>query len=252
MRQGFIRYGQFLFKYRSAVFPLITVIILALLQPQLPYGSLTADHWMDALGVLIIIAGLALRALVIGLQYIQRGGRNKEVYANTLVTGGIFAASRNPLYVGNCLLLLGLLVICGNPWGILIGMALAISGYHAIVAAEETFLLDKFGDDYRHYCRTVNRWMPSPPRVLGALSESRFNWPRVVIKDYNTDYLWLTAALAVLVYEHLHIAAYQQNWSDQLPLALTFIGLTIAYLAARLLKKKQLLTANGWQLRART
>ena len=71
---------------------------------------------MDIAGVLIILSGLGLRAVVIGLAYIKRGGVNKMIHADTLVTNGLFAHCRNPLYAGNLLVVAGLLVIFNNPW----------------------------------------------------------------------------------------------------------------------------------------
>src|SRR5678815_5444661 len=63
---------------------------------------------MALAGLLIALSGQVLRAVTIGLEYIIRGGRNRQVYAEKLVTGGMFAHCRNPLYVGNFLVLVGL------------------------------------------------------------------------------------------------------------------------------------------------
>ena len=240
-----IRCGQILFKYRNLLFPLGLLTLLVAFRPVLAFGDIRLDTAVDALGLAVVAMGLGLRGLVIGLQYIHRGGRNHQVYASQLVTGGIFAASRNPLYVGNLLLLLGVILISGNPWSYLIGIPLALGAYRAIVAAEEAFLLDEFGDEYRRYCATVNRWLPSPRRVGRALRQTPFNWSRVIVKDYNTIYVWFSAAMAVLVYEHLSIPAYHQNWLDQRPLGLAFLALTGIYALARVLKKKRILTPDG-------
>jgi protein-S-isoprenylcysteine O-methyltransferase Ste14 len=70
-------------------------------------------HGLDALGVVVLAGGLALRSLVVGLAYIKRGGKGKKVYADALVTDGIFAHSRNPLYLGNILILCGL-ALCSS------------------------------------------------------------------------------------------------------------------------------------------
>ena len=58
------------------------------------------------------------------------------MYAETLVTRGFFAHSRNPLYLGNFLVLLGLFVIYNNPWVYALGVAFFAVTYRAIVAAE--------------------------------------------------------------------------------------------------------------------
>src|SRR5205823_6159785 len=73
------------------------------------------DLALDSVGVAVALAGQALRAVVIGLAYIKRGGRNKEITADRLVCEGVFAHSRNPLYVGNFLIVTGLLIMWNSP-----------------------------------------------------------------------------------------------------------------------------------------
>ncbi len=79
-----------------------------------------------------------------------------------LVQEGMFATSRNPLYVGNILVLVGLFVIHNNPLAYVLGGAFFLISYHAIVAAAERYLRGQFGQDYEDYCRRENRWLPDP------------------------------------------------------------------------------------------
>ena len=113
-----------------------------------------------ALGFATSAAGEFVRASTIGLQYIVRGGRDRRVYAKDLVTGGLYSHTRNPMYVGNMLILVGL-AIASNSWTC---VAVAIPFYAfvcaAIVAAEERYLRDRFGADFDAYCRDVPRWLP--------------------------------------------------------------------------------------------
>ena len=115
------RWGTFLFKYRDAVFPAVILATIVLTRPVFPGGSRTADLWLDLLGILVCAAGQALRITVIGYRYIVRGGKNKQVHAEDLVTEGIFALARNPLYVGNIMVLFGLFIIWTAPLLYLIG-----------------------------------------------------------------------------------------------------------------------------------
>ena len=85
-------------------------------------------------------AGQALRITVIGYRYIVRGGKDRRVHAEDLVTEGIFALARNPLYVGNMMVLFGLFIIWNSPLLYLVGVPFTVIGYWAIVAAEEAFL----------------------------------------------------------------------------------------------------------------
>ena len=85
-------------------------------RPRWPGRSQRLDDALDLLGLVVALLGQILRAAVIGYAYIVRGGKNKRVYASDLVTGGFFAHGRNPLYVGNLLVVLGLLIIWDNPF----------------------------------------------------------------------------------------------------------------------------------------
>ena len=94
--------------------------------------------------------------VTIGFRYIKRGGKDGRIFAQGLVTEGVFAHCRNPMYLGNLLVVLGLLGTAGNPVGLCAGGAFFLLAYGAIVAAEETYLLGRFGDEYRAYCAFVS------------------------------------------------------------------------------------------------
>jgi protein-S-isoprenylcysteine O-methyltransferase Ste14 len=192
--------GDFLFKYRNYLFPAIFVV-LVLTASRTSWTSEGVDDALDVAGVVLAALGQALRALVIGLAYIKRGGLNKKVYASDLVTTGIFASCRNPLYVGNAMILAGLLLICNTPWAYLIAGGFFVFSYWCIVRTEETFLLNKFGEEYVEYCRNVNRWVPDLGRVFEAMRTMSFNWRRVLMKDYSTIVTWVLGAMALEAYE---------------------------------------------------
>src|ERR1044071_2090134 len=96
-----VRIGNFLFHWRHSLFPGFYLLVLV---PSHPVIRNYRGAALAGLGV--ALAGQTLRALTIGLDYIRRGGKNRQVYANRLVQGGIFAHCRNPLYLGNLLIIL--------------------------------------------------------------------------------------------------------------------------------------------------
>ena len=110
-----------------------------------------------ALGVFVALSGLAVRAVTIGYEYIVRGGRNRMVYADDLVQGGVYALTRNPMYLGNGLLIVGCALIINAPAFYLIALPLTLLAYAAIIAAEEAYLRTKFGAQFDAYCARVNR-----------------------------------------------------------------------------------------------
>lgn len=202
-----VRVGDFLFKWRNLVFPMVILTAFCAFPPATRlFGSEIADRWRDAAALVIIAAGLLVRFSTIGWAYIKRGGKQKKVYADTLVTTGYFNLSRNPLYVGNLLIYWGSFLFHGHPVVVLGGIALFWFIYTAIVAAEEHFLRDKFGPDYNAYCARVPRWLPVLSRHAEATAGMRFNLARAVVKDYTTI---TSAALSVLLV--LLLAAWQRG-----------------------------------------
>jgi len=201
--------GDFFFRYRNTVFPLILAGLCIMFPPRLMGGSLALDRWLDLAGLAVVLAGQALRAAVIGFAYIKRGGRNKRVYAASLITTGLFAVCRNPLYLGNGLIVTGLLIIQGNAFACLLGLLAFGFAYRSIVAAEESFLVGKFGAAYLDYCRRVPRWWPDLGRFARATEGIRFDWRRVVAIEYGTVFSWLSGASVLFAYEgvyHLGLA----------------------------------------------
>jgi protein-S-isoprenylcysteine O-methyltransferase Ste14 len=180
--------GTFFFRYRNLLVPVLFALLFV------PGPRIEADSFMAlATGVLLALAGQCLRAMTIGLEYIVRGGRNKRVYAEGLVTGGIYAHTRNPMYLGNLLILAGV-AITTNSWiCVAVAMPLGAFAYISIVAAEERFLREKFGDAYDAYARDVPRWSVRLRGLASTLRAGKFHWRRLLVKEYGTTTAWVAA-----------------------------------------------------------
>ena len=234
-----VRYGNFLFRYRNALFPIVLVTLIVAFPPEYPRGSERLDNLLDLAGILVALAGQSLRVAVIGYVYIARGGRNRRVYADGLVTGGFFAHSRNPLYLGNILVLLGLFLIHDNWWVYAIGVPFFLIGYAAIVAAEEAFLRGKFGAGYDAYASAVPRWIPRWRGLAESLDGIEFNWRRVILKEYGSTFAWTSGATVLMIYDtlaHFPYAA-RRGYIDLLGGVLVL--LTAAWGTVRYLKKSR-------------
>lgn len=198
-----VAWGNFLFKTRDAVFTAVLLLVFLLTKPSWPGGSERWDDLLDVVGVLVALTGQAIRVAVIGTVYIIRGGKDRKVYAEELVTGGFFAHCRNPLYVGNVLVLLGLLTIWNAPVAWAVGVPFFLVGYVAIVAAEESFLRGKFGAPFDEYCARVPRWVPRLTGLRASLQGMEFHYQRVVIKEYGSTAAWMLASCALLLGDSL-------------------------------------------------
>jgi protein-S-isoprenylcysteine O-methyltransferase Ste14 len=191
--------GHFLFRYRNILFP-VACVPLFLPGPE-PFG----DTWVATLlGAMVAALGQLVRAITIGYRYVIRGGRGRRVYAEDLVTDGIYAHVRNPMYVGNLLIVVGV-AIAANSWPTLwLGVPLSVFMYICIVAAEEEYLLGRFGDAFRAYCRDVPRWLPRTGALLSQRRFMRFRWRRVLVKEYGTPLGWISVIIAVTLFNFWH------------------------------------------------
>lgn len=232
-----IAYGNFIFRRRNLMFPVVMILVMGAFIPVMPHGDPAIDHNLDLAGYMIAVIGQAFRFVVVGLEYIKRGGRNKRIYAAKLVTGGMFAVCRNPLYLGNLIILAGLLVIHNNPWVYGVGGGFFLITYWALVLAEERYLRREFGAAYDAYCARVPRWLPRLSAVPAALRGMRFNWRRAIAKEYSSCVAWVVAALLIDAYEVVRVEGLKLYWSDLVELGIAFIVALVGLVLIHRLKK---------------
>ena len=200
-----VKTGDFFFKYRNYLFPLIIVALFTSFSvPGQYFGRPELEEWKDIFAIAFILSGLAFRSLTIGWAYIKRGGMNKEVYADTLVKYGLFGVCRNPLYVANMMVYIGLFIQHGHPVVVATGIALYTFIYVAIIAAEEFYLRNKFGAEFVSYCNDVPRWMPRFGKYRESIRGMNFSFRRSILKDYSTIFNAILAIALVEILEHYH------------------------------------------------
>jgi protein-S-isoprenylcysteine O-methyltransferase Ste14 len=197
-------FGRFVFRYRDYLAPLVVVAAPVTMPPVAFAGSEAWDLGLDLVGVMVFLAGQALRIIVIGLAYIKRGGRQKTITADRLVCGGAFAHSRNPIYLANFLMVSGLLVIWNSPGAYLIILPAFGLALLSMVGAEEEFLSRRFGEEYARYCSTVPRFVPRLRGFHQTLAQFDFDWRRVIRKEYGTTFALVSIVLALFVLEKVH------------------------------------------------
>jgi protein-S-isoprenylcysteine O-methyltransferase Ste14 len=109
-------------------------------------------------GVLLCLAGLLLVLWsLISFGESFRVGIDNE-HPDKLITSGIFAISRNPIYVAFALILLGQYLIFPN-WILLVYMAAGIWLFHRQVLREEEYLQQHYGKEYSDYSNRVRRYL---------------------------------------------------------------------------------------------
>ncbi len=141
------RVGAVLFRHRG------WLPVPFLLVPLLARGTMQPRNWI--IGVVLIVLGEAIR--LAGVAAAGTVTRRRSRTVQRLVTYGIFAWMRNPLYVGNFLIWLGFIVISGVFWFIPVAILLFAIEYTLIVRYEEGVLESIFGDYRYSGSRPANR-----------------------------------------------------------------------------------------------
>jgi protein-S-isoprenylcysteine O-methyltransferase Ste14 len=181
----------FVFKNRGA---LLAVPAVALVVFGRPTGR------SIGLGLPVALAGELLRCWAVGYSGVTT--RGDRVNAPRLVTGGPYAHTRNPLYLGNLITALGFTIAFTGGLGVRSRLLLAALGlgtmlgvYTTIVPHEEAFLADAFGDDYADYSVRVPRvgWRVKPAEFAkGAFDSS------VIAEAETKTFVTFGAMLAAL------------------------------------------------------
>ena len=177
--------GNFFFRYRNAAFPIIFMIAILVCRPRVIINP-QIDRLLVMLGMVVAFIGQGIRMLTIGFDYIERGGKNRQIYASFLAQKGLYALTRNPMYLGNVLIAIGMTMIAGSPslYAIVLPCFLVI--YASMIVAEETYLQSKFGPLYEHYCAQVPRWWPRLSARSQAFEGMTYHWRRALRKDLST------------------------------------------------------------------
>jgi protein-S-isoprenylcysteine O-methyltransferase Ste14 len=109
-------------------------------------------------GVLLCVAGLSLMLWsLISFRQSFRIGIDTD-RPDSLITSGIFAFSRNPIYVAFAIILTGQFLIFPN-WISLIYIGAATWLFHRQVLREEEYLAGHYGQAYADYCNRVRRYL---------------------------------------------------------------------------------------------
>lgn len=233
-----VKIGNFFFRYRNIIF-ILFYGALFLPGPALFTESFFGAHffwWPILAGLLITVTGQMIRGATIGLAYIVRGGKDGKPYAEGLVTEGIFNHCRNPLYVGNILMLLGVGLLSNSFYYVVLMIPFFLFIYQAIVLAEEDFLRKKFGPGYDAYCSNVNRWVPDLKGISQTFKGMRFNWKRWILKEHTTQYIWLAGIILLLLLKYPELTGNDAERRNQL-LAISLISISALYIFVRYLKK---------------
>ncbi|NOY64906.1 MAG: DUF1295 domain-containing protein [Nitrospirae bacterium] len=236
LREEFQKQGSWLFRWRS-YFPLIflPILLVALKDSDFLeriFGDMIEDIW-EISCLTISFIGLFIRCLTIG--YVPKGtsGRNtKQQRADVLNTTGMYSIVRHPLYLGNFLIMLGIVMFTQVWWVILIAILSFWLYYERIIFTEEEFLREKFGELFL-------QWAQATPAFIPKLSnwkkpDMSFSVKTVLRREYTGFFVIVSAFTS---FEILGDFIAEGRFEIDLEWIVFFAAGAIIYLTLRTLKK---------------
>jgi len=230
------RIGSFLFRWRSYL-PLI-LFPLILLELSRRHSYLGSSHVFDLAWeffcLSLVAIGILIRCLTKGHSPKGTSGRTtKRQVADKLNTLGMYSVSRNPLYLGNLIIISGVTLAVQSLSLFVIVILAFILYYERIISAEEEFLKEKFGDEY------IN-WTAGTPFLIPKFSQwqkppTPFSWKRVIRDETGTAMSVIAALFMIEIVSDYFILGRLEI--DPVWLVL-FVFTLCAYMIVRLLRKK--------------
>jgi protein-S-isoprenylcysteine O-methyltransferase Ste14 len=133
-------------------------IALGLLFP-LPWISAPLSDILFAAGWLLVAAMVALDFSAMSTMARAKTTIRPDKASEHLVTTGAFSFTRNPIYLGNTLLMIGVGLITGIVWFLPLAIIAAFATQKLAIEREERHLEARFGKRYRDYAKRVRRWI---------------------------------------------------------------------------------------------
>jgi protein-S-isoprenylcysteine O-methyltransferase Ste14 len=231
--------GNHLFRWRSYL-PMVFLPFIALTVQhgeviEVQFGDLAGDIY-EITAILLVVLGQAIRILTVGYVTDGTSGRNTTgQIAECLNVTGFYSVVRNPLYLGNCLMYLGVVAYSQNlTLTVVLALVLALY-YERIISAEESFLAKKFGDSYAKWAAKTPAFFPHL-RALSAWQRPAlpFSWKMVIRREHPSIFGAIVAVFLIdLGFQKLGVLP-----EDDLGISLWILGIAaIATLAVKLLKR---------------
>jgi protein-S-isoprenylcysteine O-methyltransferase Ste14 len=139
--------------------PFLAAIALQLVVPlHFPKSYIPAVSIITG-GIALIIAGVGL--IVFARREFARHGQPTDPGHPTtnIVRAGVFSISRNPIYLGIACFFLGIALAINLPWVLMLLIPSLVACHYILIAPEERYLAAKFGEEYRMYSASVQRWI---------------------------------------------------------------------------------------------
>ena len=111
------------------------------------------------LGIALEITGVAVLGMSYGSMAAAGTTIDPREHSSKVVTSGLYAYSRNPIYLGWFLLIAGIGFRNASLLVLAIAVTMMLLLYWAVIVEEEAYLEKRFGEEYLRYKKSVRRWL---------------------------------------------------------------------------------------------
>jgi len=137
---------------------LIAMIVMVAMNFLFPVAMIIPPLW-NLLGILLVILGILID-LAADRQFHRASTTVKPFEeSNALVTDGIFRITRNPMYLGFVIVLIGIAILLRSLSPYLVIIAFVILIQRMFITVEEHMLAEKFGESWRVYQQSTRQWL---------------------------------------------------------------------------------------------
>lgn len=181
------------FPYTFA-FGILGALWVLLSESMCPFWVDIAFKILGIIAVGVGVGGRLYSTLFIG------GMKNEGIDGKTFIDYGPYSTTRNPLYFFSFIAFMGLLALQAQILLLCVGALGFYWIYQRTIKREESFLIDKFGDSYRQYLKSVPRFFPrrhfeTPEQILVR--------PKFLHKEIKRGLVWFCFVFFLLLWQTL-------------------------------------------------
>jgi protein-S-isoprenylcysteine O-methyltransferase Ste14 len=167
-------------------------------------GTIAGRRALQGVGALLAVVGHAVRVWSLGYSGVTT--RSLEVNARALATGGPYAYCRNPMYWGNFLVGLGVVLFVQLWWVLGVYIVAFWLEYYAVVRVEEAYLRRRFSEEYYRYTSAVPRFRPRFTRYEKA--SGRMDWSVLSGAEYQAPVGTILMVALIELARYLHLVGH--------------------------------------------